>query len=268
MFRLAVTTALVSATIFPWPAAANADGFDSLINLELAFRDTILEIPAPSQYQSLIRDGETTITFIREWPSSIGKTDFYLDLEWSFDYRYTARTTAGITEVSVTPLNIKLKPRLRHVIRLPIAWHHTEVWDSRLLGHEFDHVTVSLDPRARAMLVHLCGELPAHRFSMAGQEKPSTAQLQAGINREIDRRQFAVLDLIRANYVALDKVSRNGATAMQDRKDFFESLYTQSNLEATEFPFQKEVASLLESEAYRQLRPRYVPADPTTLPVR
>ncbi len=268
MFRLALTTALLTAALLPGDSAARADGFDSLINLELAFRDTILEMPAPDHYQSLIRDGETTITFVRDWPDGVGKTDFFLNLDWSFDYRYKTQTTAGVTEVSVTPLNIKLMPRLRHVIRMPVAWHHAKVWESRLLAHEFDHVAVSLDPRARALLVHLCGELPKDRFSISGREKPSTEQLQAGTNRAIQRRQSAILELIRANYVALDKVSGNGRKAMQDRKDFFESLYTQANLEATEFPFQKEVASLLESEAYRPLRPHYVPTEPMTLPVR
>jgi len=252
----------------PWDTAVSADGFDSLINLELAFRDSILDKPAPTCYQSLIRDGETTITFVRDWPDSVGKTDFFLNLDWSYDYRYATRITAGVTDVSVTPLNVKLTPRLRHVIRMPVAWHHAEVWESRLLGHEFDHVAVSLDPRARALLLHLCSELPVYRFSMAGQEKPSDEQMREGINREIQRRQSAILELVRANYVALDKVSQSGRAAMQDRKVFFESLYTQLNLEAAKFPFRQEVAALLESEQYQRLRPCHVATDPTTRELR
>jgi len=258
----------MTAALLLGGSAAHADGFDSQINLELAFRETILDVTAPNRYRSLIRDGETTITFVSDFPGSVAKTDFFLNLDWSYDYRYAIQTTEGITEVSVTPLNVKLMPRLRHVIRMPVALYREEVWESRLLGHEFDHVAVSLDPRPRALLVHLCSELPTSRFSMDGQEKPSDKQMREGINHEIQRRQSAILDLLRANYVALDKVSQNGRSAMQDRKDFFESLYTQQNLEATEFPFRKEVVSLLESESYRQLRPRHVPADPVTLPPR
>ena len=103
---------------------------------------------------------------------------------------------------------------------------------------------------------------------MTGQEKPSDSQMRDGINQEIQRRESAVLELLRTNYIALDKVSQNGRTAMQDRNVFFESLYTQSNLEAAKFPFRQEVAALLESESYRQLRPCHVAADPVTLRLR
>ncbi|MDA1053555.1 MAG: hypothetical protein O3C40_24165 [Planctomycetota bacterium] len=258
----------MTAVLLLGDPALRADDFDSLINLELAFRDTILDQPAPRHYQSLIRDGETTITFVRDLPGRVGKTDFLLNLDWSYDYRYATQTTDGITEVSVTPRNIKLTPRLRHVIRMPVAFYHAEVWESQLLGHEFDHVSVSLDPRPRALLLHLCSDLPTYRFSMEGTEKPSDARMREGINREIQRRQSAILDLLRANYVALDKVSQHGRTAMEDRSDFFESLYTRPTLEASGFPFLKEVRSVLESDEYRQLRSRHVPADPVATPPR
>ena len=268
MLRLALITALATALNLSWAATTYADGFDSLINLELAFRDKILDQPAPNCYQALIRDGETTISFVRDFPDSIGKTDFFLNSDWSYNYRYTNRATETGTEVSVTALNIKIAPRLRHLIRLPLAWYQAEVWESRLLSHEFDHVAVSLDPRPRALLVHLCSKLPTHRFSIGAEEKPSDKQLRQRIDREIQRRVSAVLDLVRANYVLLDKVSRNGQVAMRDRNAFFKRLYTRSNLEATEFPFRQEVAPLLESERYRQLRPRHVPVDPTARPLR
>ena len=268
MLRLAFITALVTVLDWSWVADARADGFDSLINLELAFRDAIMDKPAPNRYRSLIRDGETTITFVRNLPDSVGKTDFSLNLDWKYDYRIVTRMTDAGSEVSVTPMNVKLTTRLRHLIRMPVAWYHAEVWESRLLAHEFDHVAVSLDPRPRVLLVHLCSQLPTQRFLMVGQEKPSEQQIREGINREIHRRQSAIIDLLRANYAVLDKVSRNGQMAIQDRRDFFDSLYTPTNLKAAKFTFQREVAPLVESESYRQLRPRHVAVDPATRPQR
>jgi|GEM_PF-3706223 len=174
----------------------------------------------------------------------------------------------GVTQVAVTPMNVKVTPRLRHVIRMPIGFYHAEVWKTPLLGHEFDHVAVSLDPRPRALLVHLCSNLPVYRFAQEGEGKPSSEQMRAGIDRELQRRQEAILELLQANYMALDKASTNGREAMQARSDFFESLYTRENLAATAFPFLEEVASILESDAYKRLHSRHVPADPFTLPQR
>lgn len=265
---LAVIAAVMIASLALASSAAHADEFDSRINLELAFRDTIRNLPAPKHYLPLIRDGETTITFVSDLPATVGKTDFLLNLSWLYDYRYKTRVNGGVTEVTVTATNLRLTPRLRHVIRLPVAFYRDDVWDSQLLGHEFDHVAVSIDPRPRALLVHLCSHLPAARVSVEGAEPPSDEQIRAKINHEIRGRQSAIIDLVRTNYGALDKVTTHGRTAMQDRNHFFESLYTRSNLEAASFPYLNEVAAILDSEAYRRLRPRHVPADPTMLPRR
>lgn len=250
------------------PSTAPADEFESRINLELAFRDAILDKPAPSRLLPLIREGEVTITFVRDLPATIGKTDFFLKMDWSYDYQYQTQVENGVTNVSVTPSNIKPIPHLRHVIRMPVDFYRPEVWESRLLGHEFDHVAVSLDPRPRALLRHLCCHIPVYRFSLEGDAKPTDEQIRAGINGEIKRRQSAILDLIRANYATLDQVSLHGQSVMRDRKKYFDSLYTKLNLDAVEFAYQDEVEALLESEAYKSLRPCHVTEDPATRPAR
>lgn len=264
MLRPVLLIALATAVWLSGRMSLRADEFESQINLELAFRDSILEQPAPRHFQPLIREGETTITFVRDLPANVGKTEFLLNMDWSYDFRYTTETTEGATQVSVTPLNVKLKPRLRHVIRMPVAFYHAEVWKSPLLGHEFDHVAVSLDPRPRALLLHLCSNLPVYRFSTKSEDKPSNEQMREGIDGELQRRQDAILDLLQANYIALDKVSGSGRSAMPNRNVFFESLYTRGNLESVGFPFLPEVATILESDAYKQLRSPHVPADPMT----
>lgn len=264
MIRVALTYAVISLLLLVGESTTRADGIDSLINLELAFRDEILDAPAPTYFQRLIREGETTITFVDSLPDSIGKTDFFLSLDWSYEYQYRTQPVGEITTVTVTPVNVKPKSSLRHVIQMPVALYHASVWDSKLLSHEFDHVAVSLDPRPRALLFHLCSKLPTYQFSMNGSGKPSDKRIRERINREITSRQTAVLDLIRANYVALDDVSKHGRVAMEKRQAFFENLYTSPNLESAAFPFQAEATAFLQSEQYQRLRPRNAPADPAT----
>jgi hypothetical protein len=268
MFRRVLIFEIAMVFVLLDDCASHADELDARINLELAFRDSILEQPAPRHYQALIRDGETTITFVRDLPATVGKTEFFLSMDWSYEFRVATEAIDGVTQVAVTPMNVKVTPRLRHVIRMPIGFYHAEVWKTPLLGHEFDHVAVSLDPRPRALLVHLCSNLPVYRFAQEGEGKPSSEQMRAGIDRELQRRQEAILELLQANYMALDKASTNGREAMQARTDFFESLYTRENLAATAFPFLDEVASILDSDSYKRLHSRHVPADPFTLPQR
>lgn len=256
---------LLLAAISP---KAQADDIDSLINLDRAFRDEILGQSAPQAYQGLIRDGETTITFVDDFGDTVGKTDFFLLFEWAYDYRYTTKAEGDSQLVEVTAMNVRLKSRVRHVIRLPNAHFHAEVWRSRLLGHEFDHVAVSLDPRPRIILLELCRKLPKYRFSIKASEKPAETQMRNGIDREIQRRQDSVLDLIRANYVLLDKETTHGRVSMKDRNAFFNALYTRDNLTASRFAFTNEVGEFLSSEAYNHLRPRHVSVDPATLEVR
>jgi hypothetical protein len=55
---------------------------------------------------------------------------------------------------------------------------------------------------------------------------------------------------------------------MQDRKVFFESLYTKTNLEAAKFPFQQEASAFLESEEFQRLLPCHVATDPTSRELR
>ena len=260
MLRRAIISLILAVVISNEPIVALGEDFDSFINLELAFRETILETRAPKRFQSLIRRGETTITFVHDWPQGVGKTDFLLNTAWSYDYRYKTQIADGVTAVAVTPKNIKLKPQVRHVIRMPVALYRAEVWESWLLAHEFDHVAVSLDPRPPALLVHLCRKLPVIRFSIPSSEKPSDEQMRDGINQEIENRQSAILELIKANYKALDDVSQHGRKAMSDRDQFFQDLYSRSNLEREQFPYLAEVDSLLESEAYKALGPRQVSA--------
>ncbi len=268
MLRLVVAVAVGFVLLPAMSAITQADELDSLINLDRAFRDEILGESAPRAYQRLIRDGETTITFVDDFGDTIGKTDFFLSLEWEYDYRYKATVHRNVQLVEVATINFRLKSSLRHVIRLPNAHFHADVWRSRLLGHEFDHVAVSLDHRPRIIFLELCENLPNYRFSIKARAKPTETQIRTGIDRQIRRRQDAVLDLIRANYVLLDKESTHGCVSMNDRNDFFNTLYTRDNLTTSRFAFTDEVSKLLEGEAFKSLRPRHVLVDPATLKVR
>ena len=70
------------------------------------------------------------------------------------------------------------------------------------------------------------------------------------------------LELARANYVLLDKVSDHGQIPIPQREQFFAQLFTRANLQRNRFPFLDQVSKLLESEAYRAVKPKNLTADP------
>ncbi len=254
------TEALLLLLLVSVPRALLADELDALINLDRMGRDSILGQPAPDALLPLIRNGETIITFVPDFGDSVGKTDFHMKLDWTFDFKYTLSPADPHHTVTLTPLRVRIMPRVRHVIRLPLTFYERHVWETPLLRHEFDHVAVSLDPRAQMLLDHLCQSLPPSSFVLeptGGTEppRPSDERVRMLINRQIEDRHAAIRALVQANYLRLDRLSQHGRIPIPKRAEFFEQLYRRANLEESRFPYLTEVAEFLESETYRQARP-------------
>lgn len=236
---------------------------DALINRDLAFRDTILGQHAPAAISRLIKGEATVVTFVPDLPDREGKTHFHIDLDWKYDFKYRTKKTKDAVEVTLSVSNLRVDVDIRHVVRMPKAYYRDDIWQTQLLLHEFDHVAVSGDGRVRMLLDELCGKLPQLRAKLTSGDRPSDAFCRAVINREFARRKDAVIALIGANYVLLDKVSDHGRRVVPDRKQFFTRLYTQRNLEERRFPYLQAVSKLLESDAYRAVKAKNLVKDPT-----
>jgi hypothetical protein len=240
---------------------------DALINKDLAFRKTIFDQPAPRKMQAMIDDGDVTTTFVGDMGDTLGKTHYFLDFDWTFDYKYSIsqRDDRNILKLSV--LKLKHKIKRRHVVRMPLAYYDPGVWRTQLMRHEFDHVAVSIDQRPILMLKHLCKQMSTIEHVLESPGKPSKELCLGLVNNALRRRQNAVIDLVRANYVLLDKVSMHGMIPVPNRGKFFVRLYTKQNLQEQRFPFADEVADLLETPEYRSVKVRNLATDPT-VPVR
>ena len=82
------------------------------------------------------------------------------------------------------------------------------------------------------------------------------------VNKEVTRRKDAVIEVARANYVLLDKVSDHGQIPIPDRQRFFAQLFMTANLRQHRFPYLSQVSKLLASDAYRAVKPKHLKADP------
>lgn len=257
---LAITIAASSFGIVERAHSADAS---ALINRDLVFRTEILDQRAPDAVQRLITNKDAVITFVGDLAKEHGKTHFFMNVDWKFDYKYRTRTQANSVEVTLEASNIRVECKTRHIVRMPLAYHRVDVWQTQLLLHELDHVAVSGDDRVQMLLEALCSNLPPITTKLMSGTKPSDKFCVAAISQEINRRRNAVIELARANYVLLDKLTEHGQRPVPNRLRFFAGLYTERNLEQNRFPFAKEVATLLESEEYRAVKPPNLATDPT-----
>jgi len=194
--------------------------------------------------------------------ASRGWADFHVQIRTSFKYDVTKSRARGRWNVKVAVNKLEPKIELTHLIRLPSTFKSPDVWSSRVMRHEFDHIAVSLDPRAMLLLRHLLEHLPVIERTLEPKETPSNAVLNKLIDEEVVKRRQAVVKLMRQNNQRLDKIGAHGAQAIPHRAAFFASLYTKENLAELKFPFFEQTLDLLETAEYQQAELPFLARDP------
>lgn len=229
-------------------------------------REPIPDDDAPRELKRLMAAGKVKVVYESDpefVKASRGWADFHLGLEHSFKYGLTKSKKNSRWRVKLTVTQFEPKIELTHLIRLPASFKSPEIWQSQILRHEFDHVTVSLDPRAMLLLRHLLTHLPVIERTLEPDEEPTNERLNQIINEEVDRRRRAVIELMRQNNVLLDKVGAHGAQPVPDRATFFAKLYTKEHLAEQKFPFVEQVLGLLATAKYENAELPFLPRDPT-----
>ncbi|MFM9961672.1 MAG: hypothetical protein ACKV2Q_10650 [Planctomycetaceae bacterium] len=222
---------------------------------------------APPELLRLIEDGKVQVVYDSE-PEFVradrGWADFHIQLKYSFNYDLTKTRKNGRWQVKLTVTELVPQIELTHLIRLPSSYKSPDVWKLRTLRHEFDHVAVSLDPRAMLLLKHLVEHLPVIERTLEPKETPSQAVLNRLLDEEVVKRREAVVELLQQSNRLLDKVGAHGAQAVPDRAAFFAKLYTKEHLAEQKFRYVEQVLKLLDSEEYHQAESRlpFLPRDP------
>lgn len=219
-----------------------------------ATHEVIPNDDAPEELKPLIAAGKVKIVYDSEFDfvkAERGWADFQVDLRYSFKYNVMKSRKNGRTQVRIVITKLEPKIELTHLIRLPASFKSPQVWQGRILWHEFDHVAVSLDPRARLLLKHLLKRLRVIDRTLDEGEEPSDELLSKIVEDEITKRRQAVVELMRQNNVLLDKVGGHGVQAVPERSAFFTKLYTKEHLAEQKFPYVDQVLDLLERPEYR-----------------
>jgi hypothetical protein len=209
----------------------------------------------PTYFQRLIEAGNVKFDFYARRPAGQrypGRALFYLNCRDETAYRTTWKVKDGEKQVAIR-VNLKsVTCELTHTLRLPRYLNNDRRWTNRLLKHEFDHVAISCDPRVALLVQQLYGDVKRVLTTVDADVKVDDKMVRPLIDKQYSARANAVIALIKSNYVLLDKVSRHGTAPIENRKVFFQSLFSKPNLDAAGFPYTGDVLELLKSKEYRE----------------
>ena len=164
--------------------------------------------------------------------------------------------------------NDRVKARVRANVRIPEmhlshdiyfgSWMQPrEPWSDPLVLHEFDHVSISTDPRLRQMILRvLTAPLECWAHWPRG-EKGTNEAVQATVNAAMNERIVELERLVQAQYDALDRQSRDGRETIPDREPFFMQLYGLDSMRTCGFKFIDEVKGLIQEKPSKEVREHY-----------
>lgn len=210
---------------------------------------------APAYFRKLIDAGKVRFEFYdpRAKPKRHpGYTGYELWIDQNYSYRYTSTRRGPMRDVTIRATPEEVTFRLSHTIYLPKAYESAGRWDDPLVGHEFDHVAISVDPRLKMLADHLLRRPRTIYVTVPRRIVIDDKFVRAAIDEAIAKPVTALNDLLEAHQQLFDQVTRHGAKQIPSRKAFFRSLYTKSLLERAKFAYTSEVLDLLASEGYRK----------------
>ncbi len=228
-------------------------GLPAAILGSLAVDPAIAEPPA--YFARLIDEGKVTFDFydpIRQPRTHRGYTTFHYDVAYHSSFQYQWVDQTGGRKVSIQPKIGQIKYAIVNEVQLPDTLNHDRRWTNSLVKHEFDHVAITVDPRVRMLIEHLCAGTPKIVRVVPKDAAIGDELVERLIHEVVEPRYKAVLKLLIANENDLDVQTRHGRWDLPDRRVYFSSLFTEPNLKQQGFPFLDEVKPLLRKKSYRE----------------
>jgi hypothetical protein len=180
-----------------------------------------------------------------------------------FRFQYTL-SSPSIDPDDVSQLQVVVDARIRvpeihleHDLLFLSGFEPQRPWSDPLVLHEFDHVSISTDPRLRKLLKKLLNERIRCTVRWPRNEELTQARVQEAINAEMAAQIRELERLVQAQYDALDRVSRDGRVGIEDREQFFLSLYSLESMRECGFLYLDTVKSLAQDRPGKEVRGHY-----------
>lgn len=167
--------------------------------------------------------------------------------KFTFDYQYRYRliaTIQGIDEDTQEPV-LKVSARIQltnlklaHRVFILSTFNQKDPWKSRLLQHEFDHVSISTDPRLKILLKICLGEPLKIQIPLEtdnSETRPLSTRIDQEIHRTMQQRVQEIERITQALNDQFDKESSDGVRNITSRERFFSEFFTVETLKRLEF---------------------------------
>lgn len=219
--------------------------------------------PAPVDIQSMIDAGQVKLEFYnpqtnpRRFPGET-KYDYFFRHSFQADYE-PVRVEGRTTGVHVRLKNVNVTATHTHTMHLPENRRGAEIWNDTLTRHEFDHVSLSIDPRIESLLLAVFLAVDQILIPLPPGEEATAALVNKEIDKLLRARGQAVYAIVSYNNRRLDQITEHGTKPIPNRESFFQRLYTKPNLDDAGFAWTGDVLEFLKSESFQMLEPHYLP---------
>jgi len=153
------------------------------------------------------------------------------------------------------------KVTLSHEIKLASSYQPEKPWDSRLLLHEMDHVAISTDPRLIKILESLLRAPAQLNIALSAAPDQDATLIKQAIYDLQRLRRDSVQKIVQQYYDRLDQQTKNGLDDIDQRAEFFLTLYSKQDLESLEFPYLNEIRSALTSVDLDAVKNHYLASE-------
>jgi len=183
-----------------------------------------------------------------------GRTDFLYDVKAEFRWsaRYIERNNRRY--LLIKPKIRRLNFTMKHTVSMPRSYDRDDMWETKLLRHELDHVAIGSDPRLEMLMRHLLSKINVIEEPVPPPQIWSDEMIHQRINQELLKRRDAILQIVNAGNRRLDTETLHGARKFPDRDAFFLSLYTKATLDDLGFPYLGDVVGLFRNRKYDKPR--------------
>lgn len=202
---------------------------------------------APGEFVRLIDRGKVAILVNDEIVRQAGKsaiTRFEFSVKYDFKFRYDWIQNLPLRDgwqAKIVAWIDKPQFKIEHKVYLQSTFAPSDPWQSKLLRHEFDHVSISTDPRLNKLIQRVLQRRRTFIAKWEQESMPKENEIRARIQEVIDLEIHEIENMIQIQYDLLDKESRDGIASIGSRKDFFNSLYTVPGLERCRFEYVEDV---------------------------
>jgi hypothetical protein len=173
--------------------------------------------------------------------------------KFHYDYRYRLTQVTRIPAANSKPSSLAVSANIQlaeigwtHEVILMKSFQPAEPWKSRLIQHEFDHVSISTDPRLRILAKDCLGariqfELPSAPPAQETKESQPAEPLATRINHQIQilmqQRAKEIERITQALNDRFDRESKDGIQYLSARETFFADFFSPETLRKLDFQF-------------------------------